>query len=90
MAQTSLKFGRVSQQAPADLAHKQLEVEKVGVIVGFLAGLPLAVGLVSDTLVAHGAPAWLVAVAMIATVAVTTAAGLRAGSALASLLGARR
>jgi hypothetical protein len=90
MAQTSLKFGRVSQQTPADLAHKQLEVEKVGVIVGFLAGLPLAVGLVSEALEAHGVSEVVVAVAMIATVALSTAAGLRIGAAIAARLGSRR
>lgn len=90
MAQTSLKFGRVSQQASADLAHKQLEVEKVGVIAGFLAGLPLAVGLVSDILMAQGAPEWLTGVAMVATVALSTAAGLRIGQAVASMLSSSR
>jgi membrane protein YdbS with pleckstrin-like domain len=90
MAQTSFKFDRVSQQTPADLAHKQLEVEKVGVIVGFLVGLPLAVGFVSEALEAHATPEWLVTVAMVATVAATTAVGLRMGTALAARLGTRR
>lgn len=87
MAQTGIKLHQVSHPAPADLAHKQLEVEKVGVIVGFLAGLPLAVGTVHEVLAAHGAPHWLVGAAMIMTVAATTSVGLRVGSGIASLLG---
>lgn len=89
MAQTGIKLHRVSHQTPADLAHKQLEVEKAGVIVGFLAGLPLAVGTVSEALTAHGAPDWLIGLGMILTVAATTSVGLRAGSAIAALLGKR-
>lgn len=87
MAQTGIKLHRVTHQSPADLEHKQLEVEKVGVIVGFLAGLPLAVGTVSEVLTAHGSPEWLTGMAMIMTVAATTAVGVRLGSAIASLLG---
>lgn len=89
MAQTGFKLHQVSHQSPADLAHKQLEVEKVGVIAGFLAGLPLAVGTVQEMLGAHGAPAWLVGLAMVVTVAATTSVGLRVGSAIASLIGKR-
>ncbi len=89
MAQTGIKLHRVSQQAPADLAHKQLEVEKLGVIAGFLVGLPLAVGTVSEVLSAQGAAGWLVGVAMILTVAATTAVGLRVGSGIAAMLGKR-
>lgn len=89
MAQTGIKLHRVSHQAPADLAHKQLEVEKVGVIVGFLAGLPLAVGTVSEALTAHGAADWVIGLGMVLTVAATTSVGLRMGSAIAALLGKR-
>jgi hypothetical protein len=89
MAQTGFKLHQVSHQSPADLAHKQLEVEKVGVIAGFLAGLPLAVGTVQEVLNAHGAPEWLVGLAMIMTVAATTSVGLRVGAAIAGLLGKR-
>ena len=89
MAQTGIKLHRVSHQTPADLAHKQLEVEKLGVIVGFLAGLPLAVGTVSETLTAHGASDWLIGLGMALTVAATTSVGLRMGSGIATLLGKR-
>lgn len=89
MAQTGIKLHQVSSQSPADLAHKQLEVEKVGVIAGFLAGLPLAVGTVQDALNAHSAPDWLVGLAMVMTVAATTSVGLRLGTAIAGLLGKR-
>ena len=90
MAQTTVNFPGVSKQSPAALAHKQLEVEKVGVIVGFLAGLPLAVGHVSELLSSLGASDWMIGAGMFLTVAVTTSIGLRAGSALASLIGKRR
>jgi hypothetical protein len=90
MAQTSVSFGGVSKQSPAELAHKQLEIEKVGVIVGFLAGLPLAVGPVGEFLASHGASNLVVDAGMFLTVALTTAGGLRIGAALASLLGARK
>lgn len=90
MAQTGIKLHQVSTQSPTDLAHKQLEVEKFGVIAGFLAGLPLAVGTVQDALNAHAVPDWLVGLAMFMTVAATTSVGLRLGSAVAGLLGKRR
>lgn len=84
MAQTSLKLVRVSHSSPADLAHKQLQIEKLGVVAGFLAGLPLAVGFVSDTLTALNTPDALVAVGGVIAVAFTTAVGLRIGQALAA------
>lgn len=90
MAQTSLHLHRVSPQSLADLAHKQLEVEKGGVIVGFLVGLILAVGHVQGLLASHGASNWLVGLGMVLTVASTTSIGLRIGSALALRLGSRR
>lgn len=84
MAQTSFKWVRGSHPASsADLAHKQLQVEKLGVVAGFLAGLPLAVGVVSDTLASLQAPEVLIALGGVVTVAMTTAVGLRIGKALA-------
>lgn len=90
MAHIGIKLHRGSQASSDEVAHKQLEIEKVGVIVGFLAGLPLAVGTVSETLSAHGVADWLVGVAMVLTLAVSTAAGLRIGSAIATRIGQRR
>ena len=86
MAQASLKLVRSSQAAPADLSRKQLQVEKLGVVLGFLAGLPLAVGPVSEALASVGTPDGLIGVAGVLTVAVSTAAGLRLGKAVAALL----
>ncbi|MGE5452177.1 MAG: hypothetical protein ACM3VZ_10090 [Acidobacteriota bacterium] len=77
MAQT------ISHSSPADLAHKQLQVEKLGVVAGFLAGLPLAVGFVSDALAAVHTPEALIAFGGVVTVALTTALGLRIGKAVA-------
>ena len=90
MAQTSVNLDRVAKPSPADLAHKQLEVEKVGVIVGFLAGLPIAVGPVSEHLTALGVSDFVTGAAMVATVVATTRLGLRLGNALASLIGGHR
>jgi len=90
MARTSLHLDRVSQQAPAELAHKQLEVEKIGVIAGFLVGLPLAVGHVQELLASQGASDWLVGLGMVLTVAASTSIGLRIGAAIASRMGDKR
>lgn len=87
MAQTSFRLHRVSHQSPADLAHKQLEIEKGGVILGFLVGLLLAVGHVQGLLTSHGASNLLVGLSMVLTVAATTSIGLRIGAALAARLG---
>jgi len=76
MAQT---FHSVSKRSPADLAHKQLEVEKVGVIAGFLIGLPLAIGPVSDILNSFGASGFVTGLGMAVTMAVTTRVGLLVG-----------
>jgi hypothetical protein len=89
MPQTDINLNRVSHQAPADLAHKQLEVEKVGVIAGFLAGLPLAVGTVSDVLTSYGFADWLVGLGMVLTLAATTSVGLRVGAGIATMLAKR-
>lgn len=90
MAQTTVKFPGVSKRTPADLAHKQLEVEKAGVIAGFLVGLPVAVGPVGDLLHSIGASDFATGLGMVLTVAVTTRVGLLVGARLASLIGARR
>ena len=90
MAQTSVNLGGVTKQSPAELAHKQLEVEKIGVIAGFLVGLPIAVGPVSEHLSALGVSDFVTGAAMVATVMATTRLGLRLGNALASLIGTRR
>lgn len=83
MSQTSLKMSGVSQQTPADVAHKQLEVEKVGVILGFLLGLTLSVGVVSDELAVLDANQAVQVVAGVVVTALCTALGLRAGRWLA-------
>jgi hypothetical protein len=90
MAQTTVNLGGVNQQAPVEVAHKQLEVEKLGVIVGFLVGLPMAIGPVGDFLQAHGASEVVAGFGMVLTVIVSTAAGLRLGAALAALIGTRK
>jgi|GWRWMinimDraft_5_1066013.scaffolds.fasta_scaffold00909_3 amino acid transporter len=76
MAQHSLNY-------EADADRKGLGYEKLGVIAGFLVGLPVGVGLVDAPLTAVGAPQWVGIVATVAVVAVCTALGLRGGAALA-------
>jgi hypothetical protein len=86
MAHSSFTLQESTKPVPAELAHKQLEVEKFGVILGFLAGLVLAVGPVMEALNAQGLSSFFTGVAMVATVAVTTRLGLRLGAGLAALL----
>lgn len=88
MAQT-VKYPGVSKRTPADLAHKQLEVEKAGVIVGFLVGLVTAVGPVSELLNTMGASGFVTGLGMALTVAVGARLGLLVGVKLASRIGAR-
>jgi hypothetical protein len=90
MAQTTVNFGGASKQSPAEVAHKQLEIEKLGVIASFLVGLPLAVGTVGDFLLAHGASELVADLGMVKTVIACTSGGLRLGAALATLLGSRK
>lgn len=80
MAQTLVRL-----PGPA-FERQQLRLEKVGVIAGFLLGLALAVGVVSEPLVALGAPEWLEFAAIALTVAVTTRLGLSASAAVSRKL----
>jgi len=82
MAQT---LARISGPA---VERQQLRLEKVGVIAGFLLGLPLAVGLVSAPLADAGVPDWLEFAAIAATIAVTTRLGLSVAAALSRKLAA--
>lgn len=79
MAQHSLKYDAHGSE---ETDRKALGYEKVGVIAGFLVGLPVGMSLVEAPLAAAGAPQWLGIVATVAVVAVCTALGLRAGAAL--------
>lgn len=63
--------------------RKGLGYEKLGVIAGFLVGLPIGVGLVETPLTSLGAPQWLGIIATVVVVSVFTSLGLRAGMALA-------
>lgn len=84
MAQQSLNYdeGQVPVTV-SDADRKGLGYEKLGVIAGFLVGLPVGVGLVETPLASAGAPQWLGIVATVAVVALCTALGLRGGAALA-------
>ncbi len=55
-----------------------IELEKVGVILGFLLGLVLAIGLVNEPLAASDLPSWVSIAAVATVVAVCTRAGLAA------------
>lgn len=79
MSQT-VKWNEVP--ASSDQERKALGVEKLGVIGGFLVGLPAGLELVREPLLAAGAPTGLTGVATVAVVALCTWVGLRVGSAL--------
>ncbi|RZI86383.1 MAG: hypothetical protein EOP38_01725 [Rubrivivax sp.] len=84
MAQQSLHYDgghEVVQETEGD--RKGLGYEKLGVIAGFLVGLPIGVGLVDAPLSSAGVPQWLGIAATVIVVAVFTSLGLRAGMALA-------
>ena len=59
-----------------------IEMEKTGVIGGFLLGMLLALSLVAAPLSDAGAPNWLTAGLVFALVAVCTRAGLAVGRSL--------
>lgn len=82
MAQSVLRDHR-------SVLDRQIRLEKVGVIAGFLMGLPLAVGEVSRTLAEAGAPAWLEVTGVAITLAATTRLGLMAATALSRKLNDR-
>jgi hypothetical protein len=79
MAQHSLKWSAF-QHSPRELAQRQLGVDKASVILGFVAGLPLGLGPVSEALTRWGAPDWLVVGSLVLTVAATTVTGMRLGA----------
>lgn len=76
--------GLNAEQAGAE--RQQLRLEKVGVIAGFLLGLPLALTEVRDVL--SDAPEWLSVAVVVLTVAVATRLGLMAASAIARRIAA--
>lgn len=70
-------------QVPAvDPERRALGLEKLGVIGGFLVGLPAGLELVREPLLAAGAPTGVTGLATVITVALCTWVGLRVGSAL--------
>lgn len=74
MAQSILNLGR--RHKPDAPKRRHLGAEKLGVIGGFLIGLPVGVGLVGEPLSAFGAPQWLVVGVTCLVVAVFTRIGL--------------
>lgn len=84
MAQHSLDYDVVQRTTREDETdRKGLGYEKVGVIAGFLVGLPIGVGLVETPLASAGVPQWLGIIATVIVVSVFTSLGLRAGMAMA-------
>lgn len=87
MAQSILNLGRreagtTAAPGGADVPKRRhLGTEKLGVIGGFLVGLPVGVGLVGEPLSAFGAPQWLVVGMTGVVVAVFTRIGLSLGHA---------
>ncbi len=62
-----------------------IEMEKTGVIAGFLLGLLLSLTLVGAPLMDAGVPNWLTAVVVFALVAACTRAGLALGRSVSHL-----
>lgn len=81
MAQTVTYLHRRRDPAGATKSSEahQLGMEKIGVIAGFLLGLPIGFGLVGQLASSAGAPGW----ATFLVGAVVTAAFTRAGQVLA-------
>ncbi|RZI81119.1 MAG: hypothetical protein EOP38_20375 [Rubrivivax sp.] len=82
MTHSSLSF---DDSTHGDVARsgRQLAVEKLGVIAGFLVGLLVGMAAVAEPLASFGLPAWLTVPATVATVALFTWVGHRSGSAAA-------
>jgi cell shape-determining protein MreD len=68
------------ESLPQESSH--IEMEKTGVIAGFLMGLLLAVSLVGLPMSDAGVPSWMVVAVVFALVAVSTRAGLALGRVL--------
>ncbi|MFZ5520914.1 MAG: hypothetical protein ACOZD0_06890 [Pseudomonadota bacterium] len=81
MSQNTWKLSQ-SPVHPDGEERKALGLEKLGVIGGFLVGLPTGLELVHQPLAAAGAPAGLAGLATVAAIALCTWVGLRVGSAL--------
>jgi hypothetical protein len=82
MAQHSMKWPSHHGEH-RELRERQLGVDKASVILGFVLGLPLGLGVVGEQLTRLGAPDWMVVASLMLTVAATTAAGMRIGDWLA-------
>jgi hypothetical protein len=78
MAQHSLKWSAF-RHPRRELAQRQLGVDKASVILGFVAGLALGLGPVSEGLTRLGVPEWLVIGSLVLTVAASTVTGMRLG-----------
>jgi len=74
MAQHSLKW------TPSPLAQRQLGIDKVSVMLGFVLGLTLGMGTVQEALAAWGASDALQTAGLFAAVALSTFAGARVGA----------
>ena len=80
MAQTLVSSSAVHAAPQTEKRH--LRFEKLGVIAGFLVGLPMALGAVGEVMHAAGAPAWVTDAGAVAAIGACTWAGLALASAL--------
>lgn len=88
MAHTSLSFNSQNKaEAQALAERKALDLEKAGVILGFLLGMVLAVGPMYEHLLALGVPHWFTLPLGVAVVAASSQAGLRLARAVGRALG---
>ena len=82
MAQHSLKLSG----ARSDRKALALDLEKLGIIAGFLFGLPIGIALLEGPLTEFDLPQWMVVATTFIVVAMFTWVGLRAGSVAAERL----
>jgi hypothetical protein len=75
--QSSIFLEVIMAQTIDSLKHDTaVELEKVGVILGFLTGLVLAIGLLSEPLTSTSLPSWIGIAGVAAIVALCTRGGL--------------
>lgn len=85
MTHSSLSFDD-STHGEVAVGRQHLAVEKLGVIAGFLVGLLVGMGAVAEPMGSAALPAWLTVPVTVATVALFTWVGHRAGTMAAERL----
>ena len=85
MAHSHFELSSLPQDTTVS-GERPVTLEKAGVVLGFLAGLGVGVGVVYDAVVASALPQWAATPVTVGVVALFTWAGLRAASRVSQLL----